>query len=53
MTDEKALVAHAHGISSFPCSARRRIPVGNGNPIRKPKGKTAVNVRIILKGRPR
>jgi hypothetical protein len=37
-TDEKALVAHAHGMTFFPSCSKRRIPVGKGNPIKNPRG---------------
>jgi len=50
-TEEKALVAQAQGISLFSCSASSRIPVGKGNPIKKPRGKITKKVRIILRGR--
>jgi hypothetical protein len=50
-TEEKALVAHAQGISPFSFSAKSRIPVGKGNPIRKPRGKTTKKVRSIFRKR--
>jgi hypothetical protein len=48
MTEEKALMAHAHGIHFFPACARSRIPEGKGNPMRKPMGKMARKVKKIL-----
>jgi hypothetical protein len=38
-TEEKAFVAQAQGIIPFSAPAKKRIPVGNGNPIMKPRGK--------------
>jgi len=51
MTEEKALVAQAQGMSLFSHCSSSRIPVGKGNPIKKPRGKVTINVKIIFKGR--
>jgi len=51
MTEEKALVAQAQGISLFSPCPSSRTPVGKGNPIKKPRGKITKNVRIIFKVR--
>jgi len=51
-TEEKALVAHAQGIIFFSVLSSSRIPVGKGNPIRKPRGKTRSRVRNIFGNSP-
>jgi hypothetical protein len=48
-TEEKALEAHAQGISLFSFFPSNRIPVGKGKPMRKPRGKIIKKVKIILK----
>jgi len=51
ITEENAFVAQAHGIMLLSFDSSSRIPVGNGNPIRKPRGKITKTVRMIFKGR--
>jgi hypothetical protein len=47
-TEEKAFVAHAHGIIRLSVFSSNRIPVGKGKPIRKPKGKIRKKVKNIF-----
>ena len=47
-TEEKAFVAHAQGIIRRSVFSNNRIPVGNGNPIRKPSGNTKTKVKDIF-----
>jgi len=49
ITEEKALAAHPQGIILFSSDSKIRIPVGKGNPIKKPRGKITKKVKVIFR----